>query len=170
MSKSGSLLPGLVLLLPLGACSLFRQVAVSRQDSLYSGHLQQTLDWKADSMQSASRVLRYSDSSGAEFEAEIVPTGVFSFSAQGGFSGSASVVRLRGKAQREIRSADSSSRQLHVQSAGRLKQEQKMKAESSQTERTKKGSQGLWSLSAFLLVVLFVIAGILYSKKFLFLR
>lgn len=144
MKKAGFLLPGLVLLLPAGGCSLFRQVGVSRQDSTYTANTQVSRDWKIDSTQIASRVFSYSDSSGAEFEVEIVPYGAFTFSPQAGFAGSASVLRLRGKAQREIRSSDSSNRQAHVQSSGSLKEKRKVKTKTTQKQKTKSGHNSLW--------------------------
>lgn len=157
MRKFVCRLSGLLILLAGGGCSLFREVVVSRQDSVRTENRKASLDWELDSVGSVSRVFTYSDSSGAEFEVEIVPSGVFSFSAGGGFAGSASVLRLRGKTQSGIRSTDSSSRQEHVQSTGSQKEHTKARTEQLQKQTVKKGDKGLWWVIALLSIGSFVL-------------
>lgn len=154
MRKTTCILPGLMLLVPAGGCSLFRGVSVSRQDSSYTGSIKHSLDWKIDSTQLASRVFSFTDSSGAQFEVEIVPSGPFTFSSQSGFAGSASLVRLRGKTKTNIRSTDSSSQQLHVQSSGSLKQNAKIKTETTQKKKTTTGNNRLWWFLALMAICL----------------
>ena len=121
MRKVACILPILLMLLMVGGCSLFREVLVSRQDSLHTDNRRASLDWKIDSTQLARRVFTYTDSSGAQFEVEIVPSGPFSFSMQNGFAGSASLVRIRGKKQANTRMTDSGSQRSDVRSSGLLK-------------------------------------------------
>lgn len=159
MRKTTCILPGLLLLLPAGGCSLFREVSVSRQDSVYTERQKQTLDWKIDSTHIASRVFSYTDTSRAQFEVEIVPSGAFTFSAQAGFAGSASLVRLRGKTQMNIRSTDSSSQKLHVQSSGSLKQKVNVKTSTKEVQKEKVSNNKIWWLLALLVAcMLFVVS------------
>ncbi|PRY55281.1 hypothetical protein B0I27_101250 [Arcticibacter pallidicorallinus] len=164
MKKVFCVFSGFLILFFGGGCSLLRKEVVSRQDSVRTDSRKASLDWKVDSVDWASRVFTYSDSSGAEFEVEIVPLGPFSFSAKGGFAGSASVLRLRGKTQSTIRSADSSSRQQHVQSTGSQKEDTKARTEKLQKETVKKNDKSLWWVIALLSIgslVLFFI----YMRK-----
>lgn len=158
MRRAFCLLLGL-LLLSSGSCSLFRQVEESRRDSLEIRTQELRLDWKLDSTYTAGRIFSYSDSSGAVFDVEIVPSGAFTFSPEKGFAGSASAVRIRGKSQSSIRSTDSSSQQQHVQSTGSLKERTKTKKGQVQKQSVKKGSSsllGLFALVATGLLVLFI--------------
>jgi len=154
MRKFACMLPGLLILLQAYGCSLFKQVAVSRQDSLQTTSQKASLDWKVDSTHLAKRVFTYTDSSGAQFDIEIVPSGPFSFSLKNGFAGSASMLRIHGKSQAGITAVDSSSESQPIRSIGSLKQHEKTRTEITQKQKTKSGSQ--WWMLALVVACLVV--------------
>lgn len=139
-----------LLLLAAGGCSLFREVSESRKDSLETNSRKASTDWKIDSTYSTGHIFSYTDSSGAVFDVEIVPSGAFTLSSQGGFAGSASRIRIRGKSQSAIRSTDSGSRQQHVQSTGSREEHTKMRTEKLQKQTEKKWDKSLWWVVALL--------------------
>lgn len=149
MRSSFGVLAGL-LLLAAGGCSIFREVSEARKDSLETSKRKTSLNWKTDSTYSTAHIFTYTDSSGALFDVEILPLGAFTFSSQGGFAGSASRVRIRGKSQNAIRSTDSSNRQQQVQSTGSQKEHTKMRTEKVQKQTEKKGDKSLWWVMALL--------------------
>lgn len=152
--------PAGLLLLAAGGCSIFREVSEARRDSLETSNRKTSLDWKIDSTYSTAQVFTYTDSSGALFDVEIMPLGAFTLSSQGGFAGSASRIRIRGKSQNAIRSSDSSSRQQQVQSTGSRKEHTKARTEKLEKQTVKKGDKSLWRVIALMSissVVLFII-------------
>jgi len=165
MRKAACILPVLMLLLQAGGCSLFREVLVSRQDSLQTSSQKASLDWNIDSVHSAGRKFSFTDSSGAQVEVEIAPSGPFTFSAQAGFAGSASLVRIRGKSQTSSRAVDSSSEKMQTRSSGVLKQQVKVKTETTQKQRTKTGNNNLWWVLTLLAACLLVYVVIIFRRK-----
>lgn len=158
MKKVFCVFSGMMILFLEGGCSLFREVVVSRQDSVRTDSRKASLDWQVDSVGWASRVFTYSDSSGAEFEVEIVPLGAFTFSTKAGFTGSARLVRFRGRSQSNSRGVDSSSANTQVSSSGSLKQDVKTKTATTQKQTMKKGNDSIWWVYALLAVlILFVV-------------
>lgn len=167
MRRFSCLLSGLLIMLTGGGCSLFREVVVSRQDSLRIDSRKVSLDWEVDSKGAASRVFSYSDSSGAEFEVEIVPSGGFTFSAEEGFAGSASWVRLRGKTEARKRGVDSSMENRQLRSMGSVEENTKVKTETTLKERTKRGNNRMfWWMLALSVIGLLVVPGlVLYRRR-----
>jgi len=151
------LLSSLIFLLPANGCSLFRPVRISRQDSLQTSSRKESLNWKVDSTHSASRRFSYTDSSGVQFDVEIVPSGPFIFSAQAGFAGSASLVRLRGKSQTRSNAIDSGSENTQLRSSGSLKQHVKVKTETTDKQRVGGVSNSIWWI--FILPAVCLIVG-----------
>jgi hypothetical protein len=150
------LLASLIFLLPANGCTLFRPVRISRQDSLQKSSQKASLDWKVDSTHSASRRFSYTDSSGVQFDVEIVPSGPFIFSAQAGFAGSASLVRLRGKSQTHSNAIDSSSENMQLRSSGSLKQNVKVKTETTDKQKIGGVGNSIWWIFILLAICLIV--------------
>jgi len=168
MRRVACLLPVMMMLLLAGGCSLFSEILVSRQDSLQTGSLKQSLDWKVDSVGSRSRVLSYTDSSGAQFEVDIVPSGAFTFSAHAGFAGSASMVRLRGKTKANSTAVDSSGASMQIRSSGSLEQKVKTKTKTTKTQKAKTGNNSLSCigiLSAACLLILVAVKSLSGMNK-----
>ena len=162
MRKAAFILPVLLLLY---GCSLFREVLVSRQDSLQTSSRKQSFDWSTDSLYSGSSVFTYADSTGAQFDVEIVPSGPFTFSTKAGFSGSASLLRFRGKSHTSSRAVDSGSADMQTRSSGSLKQHGKSKTQSTEKTRTKTGSNSLWWLAGSFVIGLFLIVLVKRAKR-----
>lgn len=156
----------MLLLVLLSSCSVLKNKNLVRTDSLSRREAATKERTSAVSSSNQQHVLLFTDSSGTDFLTEIIPEGEFHFSREGGFSGKASLVRIRGHSKSYSALKDSGS----ISSKSLLNKEteskEKSTARGSSTLKAKeikrKPPGSLWYWIAF---VILVGAGIVYFRR-----
>ena len=86
-----------ICLLFISACSLFKERSFSQADSLLRFRSNRELKTNSTTHSKMIRISVSSDSSDKQYEAEIFPKGIFTYSPGNGFNGEAERVVLKGK-------------------------------------------------------------------------
>ncbi len=157
--KSLLTFPFIFLLISIVSCSVIKSKYSEKTDSLSRREESRSQQLSLSNTLQQQRVKIFSDSSGEEYQTEIIPDGPFQYSAKNGFSGKALRVLIRGSLRAVSLTKDSSAtvsgQKADLKSTAAEKQLNQVSSQTKSKEVTR-NRPGM----VFLLVV-FVIIGVL---------